>query len=58
VKIERERERRKREKMGKGEEGEVYTLTCGAHVGPMLTQPPMTVVKAPRSTKPGSKPPR
>ncbi|BAS86765.1 Os03g0789600, partial [Oryza sativa Japonica Group] len=29
----------------------LYTLTCGAHVGPMLTQPP-------HRTKPGSKPPK
>uniref|UniRef100_A0A0D9ZXT9 Uncharacterized protein n=1 Tax=Oryza glumipatula TaxID=40148 RepID=A0A0D9ZXT9_9ORYZ len=43
----KEREMRK----GKREEADVATLTCGAHVGPMLTQQP-------RRTKPGSIPSR
>jgi hypothetical protein len=49
----RVRERRKGEQRGKRERGgdDVVTLTCGAHVDPMLTQPP-------RQIKPGSIPPK
>jgi hypothetical protein len=47
-------QREERERGGGGKERLAYlsgSLTCGAHVGPTLTQPP-------RRIKPGSKPPR
>uniref|UniRef100_A0A0E0F7J9 Uncharacterized protein n=1 Tax=Oryza meridionalis TaxID=40149 RepID=A0A0E0F7J9_9ORYZ len=45
------RERKEGEKQRKREGADMVSMTCGAHVGPTLSQPP-------RGIKSGSKPPR